>query len=63
MRKAVSERMAREVADWRHSGLIGDATATRLSARYAARGSMFSAALKWLGLASIARAKYASALR
>ena len=53
MRKAVSERMALEVADWRHSGLIDDATAALLSARYATRGSMFSAALKWLGLFAV----------
>ena len=37
MRTVLSERMAREVADWRHSGLIDDTVAVALAARYAGR--------------------------
>lgn len=53
MRAANRILMAREIADWHHSGLIDANTASALEPRYDRQGQMLAAALKWLGLFAI----------
>ena len=53
MRASNRQRMAREVADWHHAGLIDAATEAAIAPRYDRQGQMLAAALKWLGLFAI----------
>jgi hypothetical protein len=49
VRRETCERLAREVADWAHQGLIGDDLARTLAGRYAVPGGRQRLLLKWLG--------------
>lgn len=49
MRAQTRERLASEAATWRHLGLIDDALAEELAARYRTRDAGGSILLRWLG--------------
>ncbi|WP_250454361.1 hypothetical protein [Caballeronia sp. ATUFL_M2_KS44] len=53
MKKAESELMACESADWCHRGLISAALSAQLGHRYDREGSALSGLITWLGLAAI----------
>lgn len=48
MRQMVKEKMAQEVADWRHCGLINPQLAEALTGRYDTEGITWRLPLKWL---------------
>lgn len=53
MRKAVTEKLAHEVADWRHRGLIDDHTEALLNERYTSERTLGRILLRWLGFLAL----------
>jgi hypothetical protein len=53
MRKAVAEKIAGQVANWRHAGLIDADLAEILGARYASDVSMGRVFVRWLGFMAL----------
>jgi hypothetical protein len=53
MKKAISELLARESADWHHRGLIDAALSDRLGRRYDRQGVATAGLIAWLGFGAI----------
>jgi len=53
MRKVVAEKIAGQVADWSHRGLIDAELSARLNARYATDISMGRVFVRWLGFLAV----------
>lgn len=53
MKKAISELLARESADWHHRGLIDAALSEQLGRRYDRQGSAAAGLIAWLGFGAI----------
>jgi hypothetical protein len=53
MKKAVSELLASESADWHHRGLINAALAQQLGQRYDRQAAAWSTLTSWLGITAI----------
>lgn len=53
MRKAVAEKLATQVAEWGHQGLISDAVQQVLLARYSVDQTLGRVLLRWLGFIAV----------
>jgi hypothetical protein len=53
MRKAVTEKIATEVAEWGHKGLISDAVQSVLIERYSVDKTLGHVLLRWLGFIAV----------
>lgn len=53
MRKAIAQKLANEIADWRHRGLIDNDTEALLRKRYTSERTIGRVLLRWLGFLAL----------